>query len=164
MSEILHLLAGCLKRGEAVVLATIVKASGSVPRRAGSKMLIFADGRIAGTIGGGEMESRIVSIAPAVLAVGKPRVVPYSLVDAMRGDPGICGGEVEVYLEPYLPAATVWVIGCGHVGQAMVRQAKLLGYYVVAWDDREGLASAETLPQADLHLTGTIESAISAHP
>ena len=90
-----------------VALATIVKASGSVPRHTGSKMLVYADGRTSGTIGGGELEARVLHQALAALKDNNSRYVPYSLVDPKRGDPGVCGGEVEVYVEPYLPPIRV---------------------------------------------------------
>jgi xanthine dehydrogenase accessory factor len=148
--------------GDSVALATVVRARGSVPRHAGSKMLVYADGRTSGTIGGGEMESRVVAEAAASLADGQPRVVPYSLVDPERGDPGVCGGEVEIYVEPYRPAATIWVIGCGHVGRAVVHLAAWLGFRVIATDDREELATPAETPGADLYLPGTIEEALGA--
>ena len=97
--------------GQPVALATIVKARGSVPRQTGSKMLVYGDGRSSYTVGGGEMEARVVQEALAALKEGKPRVLTYSLVDPKRGDPGLCGGEVEVYVEPYLPPATVLIMG-----------------------------------------------------
>lgn len=145
--------------GNSIALTTVVKARGSVPRHAGSKMLVYADGLTSGTIGGGEMESRVVAEALQALADGKPRVVPYSLVDPKQGDPGVCGGEMEIYVEPYLPPATVFVIGCGHVGKAVAELAQWLDYRVVVTDDREALVSAESIP-ADLHLPGTIENAL----
>ena len=142
--------------GEPVVLATVVKARGSVPRQSGTKMLVYSDGRISGTVGGGEMEARIINEALQCLADGETRVVPYSLVDPQRGDPGVCGGEVEVYLEPYAPPATLLVIGCGHVGKAVAALGHWLGYRVHVTDDREELASPDHIPEADLYLPGKV--------
>lgn len=147
--------------GESVVLATVVKARGSVPRHAGSKMLVYEDGRISGTVGGGEMEARVVAAAADVLAEDSPRVLAYSLVEPQRGDPGLCGGQMEVYMEPYLPPATVFIVGAGHVGQAVVELAQWLGYRVVVNDDREELVAEEVLPEADLTLPGSIEDALA---
>ena len=121
--ELLSELMAAQEAGEPVVLATIIRATGSVPRQSGSKMLVYGDGRISGTIGGGEMEARVVQEAQACLNDGQTRIVPYSLVEPERGDPGLCGGEVEVYLEPYAAPATVLVIGCGHVGKAVASLA-----------------------------------------
>lgn len=149
------------KAGEPIALATIIRARGSVPRHAGSKMLVYEDGRISGTIGGGEMEARVVQEAVSALDEGQPRVVPYSLVDPANGDPGVCGGEVEIYIEPYQPATTIFVIGCGHVGRAVVKLAKWLGFRVVANDDRQELATPEQTPDADIYLPGSIEEVLA---
>jgi len=156
--ELLIELMAAQEAGEPVVLATIIRTSGSVPRQSGSKMLVYGDGRISGTVGGGEMESRIVQEAQACLADGQTRIVPYSLVEPERGDPGLCGGEVEVYLEPYAAPATVLVIGCGHVGKALASLAYWLGYRVLLNDDRPELVSPENIPEADLYLPGDIET------
>jgi xanthine dehydrogenase accessory factor len=149
------------ENGEPIALATIVRARGSVPRHAGSKMLVYEDGRISGTVGGGEMEARVVQEAVSALDDGQPRVIPYSLVDPASGDPGVCGGEVEIYVEPYQPVTTIFVIGCGHVGRAVVKLAKWLGYRVVASDDREELATLEQTPGADIYLPSSIEEALT---
>jgi xanthine dehydrogenase accessory factor len=142
--------------GEPLVLATVIKARGSVPRQSGAKMLVYSDGRISGTIGGGELEARIIDEALECLSDGEPRVVPYSLVDPQRGDPGLCGGEVEIFLEPYTPPATLLVIGCGHVGKAVAALGHWLGYRVQVNDDREELASPAQIPDADLYLAGPV--------
>jgi xanthine dehydrogenase accessory factor len=147
--------------GQPVALATVVRARGSVPRHAGSKMLIYGDGRLSGTIGGGEMESRIMDEALAALEDGSPRLVPYSLVDPERGDPGVCGGEVEIYVEPYRSPASVLVIGCGHVGRAVAHLAGWLGFQVAVHDDRVELVTEALLPGADFYLPGALEEALA---
>ena len=145
-----------------VVLATVVDSSRSVPRRPGSKMLVYADGSTSGSVGGGEMEARVVREAMDVLAERRPRRLSYSLLDPRTGDPGVCGGEVELYLEPHMPQTTVYVIGVGHVGRAVVELADWLGYRVLAWDDRAALT--DELDGADVVLTGTIADALAAEP
>ncbi len=162
--RILTELLAAQQSGEPVVLATIIKARGSVPRHSGSKMLVFGDGRISGSIGGGEMESRVVAEALKALEDGRTRVLPYSLVAPQKGDPGVCGGEVEIYLEPYAPPATLFVIGCGHVGQAVAELGHFLGYRIVVTDDREALATPEIIPNADLHLPGSFADALVQNP
>ena len=151
-------------RGEPVVLATVVETRRSVPRHPGSKMLVFADGRTSGTIGGGEMEARVRAEATEALAAGRPRLIRFELVDPAQGDPGVCGGEVSVYLEPYMPTPTVYVVGCGHVGSAVVELAHWLGFRVVASDDRPELVADDLLPLADARLTGDLADAIAAEP
>jgi xanthine dehydrogenase accessory factor len=151
-------------KGEPVVLATIVKARGSVPRHTGTKMLLYGNGRSTGTIGGGEVEARVMAEAQLALDDGRTRLIPYAFVDPAQGDPGVCGGEIEVYLEPFMPPATLFVIGCGHVGQAIADLGHWLGFRVVVTDDREELAAPEHVPQADVYLPGSIEAALAAQP
>lgn len=146
----------------AVVLVTVVDSTRSVPRRPGSKMLVFGDGTTRGSIGGGEMEARVISEALDALAERRPRRLSYVLLDPRSGDPGVCGGEVELYLEPHMPQTTVYVIGVGHVGRAVVELADWLGYRVVAWDDRAEFT--DNLDGAHQVLTGTIAEAIAAAP
>jgi xanthine dehydrogenase accessory factor len=150
--------------GNAVCVATVVQTSRSVPRRAGSKMLIHFDGQTSGTIGGGEMESRVVREALAVLAERTTRLCTYQLLDPSTGDPGVCGGEVTISLEPFMPTPTVYVIGCGHVGKAVVELAHWLGFRVIATDDRPELVSPDALPLADAIVSGHITDALAAHP
>ncbi len=151
-------------KGVPVVLATIVKARGSVPRHSGAKMLVYEDGRISGTIGGGEMEARVVAEAEKAFQDQQPRLLPYALVDPKRGDPGVCGGEMEIYLEPYPPPATLLVIGCGHVGQAVADLGHWLGFRVVVTDDRQTLVTPEHIPHADVYLPGEFATVIETHP
>lgn len=160
-SSILKELITAQDAGEAVVLATVTKSRGSVPRHAGSKMLIYENGRFSGTVGGGEMESRVIEAAKLALVDGQARALPYKLVNPNEGDPGVCGGEMEIFIEPYLPPATVLVIGCGHVGQAVAQLAHWLGFRVAVTDDREDLASPDQIPEADVYLPGAFETAVA---
>jgi xanthine dehydrogenase accessory factor len=150
--------------GRAVVLATVVDTNRSVPRRSGSKMLVYANGQTSGTIGGGEMEARVVTEAIAAHTDGRTRLLSYELLDPSTGDPGVCGGEVQIYVEPYLPTPTIYVIGCGHVGKAVVELAHWLGFRVVATDDRVELATPDAVPLADAVIGGSIADAIAAEP
>jgi xanthine dehydrogenase accessory factor len=120
--------------------------------------------RTIGTIGGGEMEARCIAAATEALADGKCRTLRYELLDAANGDPGVCGGTVELFVEPFLPTPTLYVIGCGHVGAAVVNLAKWMGYRVVATDDRLDLAAEANLPGADAVFAGPFASALQAEP
>ena len=134
--SLLRQLAETVDTGTAVASATVVDTSRSVPRRAGAKMLVYRDGSIAGTVGGGEMEARVVAEAVAALGDGRCRLLSYRLVDPGRGDPGVCGGDVQIFVEPHMPKPTVIVMGYGHVGRAVAELAHWLGFRVVANDDR----------------------------
>ncbi|MEW5986809.1 MAG: XdhC/CoxI family protein [Chloroflexota bacterium] len=162
--RVLKALVAALDAGEAAVLATVVRARGSTPRQAGTKMLVDAHGRTTGTIGGGQMEALVVQQAAEALQDGQTRLLPYSLVEPERGDPGVCGGEVEIYLEPYLPQVRLLIIGCGHVGRALAWLAHGLGYRVAVTDDRTELVTPELIPHADVYLPGSIEAALAAFP
>lgn len=143
-------------KGQAAALCTVVRAEGSTPRRAGSKMLVYPDGRTSGTIGGGDMESRVVVEAQAALMDGKTRILAYKFDDPQRGDPGVCGGQIEVFVEPLLAPMTVVVVGLGHVGKAVVELAHWLGWRVTAADDRPEFCTPEYVPDADEYLSGAL--------
>jgi xanthine dehydrogenase accessory factor len=162
--RILRELNAAVAAGRPVTLATIVATRRSVPRHAGTKMLVYGDGTTVGTVGGGEMEAKVVGEARDALRRGRSRMVEYELVNPNEGDPGICGGELTLYLEPYMPPHTVYVIGCGHVGRTVVDLAHWLGYHTVAIDDRPDLVSEEAMPNADIRFAGTTSDAIATHP
>ncbi|MGB8859266.1 MAG: XdhC/CoxI family protein [Ilumatobacteraceae bacterium] len=161
---VIRALLAAVDAGESVVVATVVATSRSVPRHAGTKMLVRADGSSCGTIGGGEMEARVRAEAAAVLAEGRPRLVRYDLLDPVQGDPGVCGGEVHLFLEPYMPPATIYVIGCGHIGAAVVELAHWMGFRVVAFDDRVELVTETAVPWADVRLGGELPAALETAP
>ena len=140
------------RHGKPAALATVIRTQGSVPRQPGSKMLVRADSSIVGTVGGGKMEALVVQEALTALRDGQPRSVSYNLTDLAAGDPGICGGTVEVFVEPILPSPTLLVIGCGHVGRALAELAKWMAFRVVVADDRPGFATPEQLPGMDGYL------------
>lgn len=135
--------------GGVAVLATVIRVRGSVPRHVGSKMLVFPDGSIEGSIGGGEMESRVIREALQALMEGEGRILRYTLSDPSQGDPGVCGGEMEVFVEPIRPRPTLVVVGGGHVGKAVAHLAHWLGFRVVVSDDRPEFATPQAVPEAD---------------
>ena len=137
------------KNNGTAALCTVVKSKGSTPRHVGSKMLVYPDGKIIGTVGGGELENRVRITATESLKSRESQTLTYSMVDPSRGDPGVCGGTVEVFVEPIFPPATIVVIGGGHVGKAVVHLAKWLGFRVAVNDDREEFCNPESVPGAD---------------
>lgn len=136
-------------RGESVALATVVRVQGSVPRHEGSKMLVYPDGRIVGTVGGGAMEAKVIAEAQAALQDGQTRLPSYALNDLAAGDPGVCGGTVQVFIEPYGTPSVLLVIGGGHVGKALAELGKWAGYRVILSDDREAYCNPEAVPGLD---------------
>jgi xanthine dehydrogenase accessory factor len=115
-------------------------------------MLVNHDGTFIGTVGGGELENRVRKAAIEAMESGKARLLSYNMTDIAKGDPGVCGGQVDVYVEPILPAPTVLVIGGGHVGKAVAHLAKWLGFRVVVSDDRVEFCTPEANPDADAFL------------
>jgi xanthine dehydrogenase accessory factor len=152
VSSIYSLLHEIESRGDRAVLCTVLRTIGSVPRHVGSKMIVLVDGSIYGSIGGGEMEKRVSAAAVEVLKQDQPQVLAFRLQHPKEGDPGVCGGEVEIFLEPVRPTPTLLVIGGGHVGRAVVYLGKLMGYRVILSDDREEYCNADEAPGADLYL------------
>ncbi len=154
--QIVRGLLDALDAGTPVVMATVVRTHRSVPRHAGAKMLVYPDGAQLGTVGGGEMESRVRDVAVEIVTTGQPTQLDFDLLDPARGDPGVCGGSVSVHLEVFMPQPHIVVIGCGHVGAAVIELAHWLGFRVTAIDDREDVADPERLATADKIISGPI--------
>lgn len=152
MKSIWQVLVELEQSNRAGALCTVIASQGSTPRHEGSKMVVFPDGTFVGTVGGGEIESRVIQEAVQSLGDGKTRKLVYSMIDPRRGDPGVCGGTMEIYVEPILPKATLVVIGGGHVGKAVAHLAKWLDFRVVVCDDRSEFTTAEVNPDADLRI------------
>jgi xanthine dehydrogenase accessory factor len=151
MSTILQSLADIEKNHESAALCTVVKSVGSTPRHVGSKMLVYPDGKFIGTVGGGDLEHRVLDEAWIAMTDGESRLLTYRMSDPSRGDVGVCGGTVEVFVEPILPPAMIVVIGAGHVGKAVVHLAKWLGFRVAVSDDRPEFCNPEATPGADAY-------------
>jgi xanthine dehydrogenase accessory factor len=145
--EVFAALADALQRGEEVALVTITSSTGSTPQRVGAKMLVFADGRTVGTIGGGCYENDAFWKAREAIAARRPQTVKYELTDDFAEESGlICGGQMEVFIEPVEPAPDLYVFGAGHVGACLARMAHETGFRVHVVDDREKFASADRFP------------------
>ncbi len=151
MNVIYQSLAAIEKNNESAALCTVVKSEGSTPRHVGSKMLVYPDGKFIGTVGGGELESRVIKAAMESISNGEAQNLSYTMADPARGDPGVCGGTVEVFVEPILPSAMIVIIGGGHVGRGVVHLAKWLGFRVAVSDDRAEFCNPESVPGADAY-------------
>jgi xanthine dehydrogenase accessory factor len=151
MNAIYQALAEIERNHESAALCTVISSEGSTPRHVGSKMLVYPDGKFIGTVGGGDLEHRVLDEAWIAMTDGESRLLSYRMADPSRGDPGVCGGTVEVFVEPILPPAMVVVIGAGHVGKAVVHLAKWLGFRVAVSDDRPEFCNPEAVPGADAY-------------
>ena len=137
------------RAGRRGALATIVHARGSIPSFESAKMLVRDDGSIVGTIGGGCVEGEVWQAAREVMEEEKSRTLTFNLNHDAKYDTGlICGGTLEIHLEPILPVQTVYLFGAGHVSVSTYRAALLAGFEVVVVDDRENYANRERFPEA----------------
>jgi xanthine dehydrogenase accessory factor len=142
--EVFAALADALDRGEEVALVTIVSATGSTPQRVGAKMLVFPDGRTVGTIGGGCYENDAFWKAREAIKARRPLNVKYELNDDFAQETGlVCGGQMEVFIEPVEASPDVYVFGAGHVGYWVAKLAHEVGFRVHVIDDREKFANSE---------------------
>lgn len=141
------------KQRQAIIAATVVKTSGSVPRRAGAKMLVWADGSIKGSVGGGLFEALVIRDALDALRQGKCRTVGYSF-NPEGTSPlafgAVCGGKAEVFLEVLLPKERLLIVGGGHCGQALAKFASLLDFSLVIAEDRAEFANPSLYPFANV--------------
>ncbi len=125
--------------GSSAVLCIVTQTQGSTPRHSGSKMIVFPDGSIFGTVGGGETEALCIQEAINLLQQGSTKTLNYKLVNPELGDPGICGGEVDIYLEVIGKKENLLIIGAGHVGQKISFLSQWLGFNTSIIDDRDFL-------------------------
>jgi xanthine dehydrogenase accessory factor len=137
------------RAGQRGALATIVHTNGSIPSYESSRMLVREDGSIAGTIGGGCVEADVWAAAKEVMQKEAPRKMVFNLNNEASYDNGlICGGTLEVFVEPILPQPVVILFGGGHISTAVAKAASAAGFSVSVVDDRETFANAERFPMA----------------
>ncbi|MCX6028828.1 MAG: XdhC family protein [Chloroflexi bacterium] len=126
-----------ISHGQPVALATVVDVHGASPAQVGFKLLARGDGSWLGNVGGGALEQRVRQEAAAVLADGQPRLVHYRLTESGEDALGmLCGGEVTVFIEPYLPRPTLLIVGGGHIGRPLAELGRVVGYDVQVVDMR----------------------------
>jgi xanthine dehydrogenase accessory factor len=140
MSEILTDLLEARRTGRPCALATVAATKGSVPRHPGAKMIVYADGSIAGTVGGGKFESLVIAAALDCLVTKEPLLKTWPLREDQPDSFGaICGGEVTILIEPQLPTHRLLIVGGGHCAQAIAKLAAECGFHVTALEDREDI-------------------------
>ncbi len=135
--------------GHRGAVATIVNVRGSIPSFKTAKMLVRDDGSIVGTIGGGCVEAEVWQAAREVMESEKPRTLTFDLNQDPKYDTGlVCGGTLEIFVEPILPPADLYIFGAGHVAASLYRVAHIAGFDVTVIDDRETYANRERFPEA----------------
>jgi xanthine dehydrogenase accessory factor len=137
------------REGRRGAVATIINVRGSIPSFQTAKMLVRDDGSIAGTIGGGCVEAEVWQAAREVMEEEKPRSLTFNLNNDPKYDTGlVCGGTLEVFIEPVLPPALLYIFGAGHVAYNLYKIAATAGFEVTVIDDRESYANRERFPEA----------------
>jgi xanthine dehydrogenase accessory factor len=137
------------KEGRRGAVATIVNVRGSIPAFETAKMLVRDDGSIAGTIGGGCVEAEVWQAARDVMENEKPRSLTFNLNQDPKYDTGlVCGGTLDIFIEPVLPPALLYIFGAGHIAVNLYKTAKNAGFDVTVIDDRAAYANRERFPEA----------------
>jgi xanthine dehydrogenase accessory factor len=145
MDEVLRETLRMQEDGRPGVLAVVVSVKGHAPQVVGAKMVVDPDGRTVGTIGGGRVEQVVIERALAVLESGQPEVASYKL----KAELGMCcGGQMDIYLEPLVPAERLVLFGAGHVAKPVAHLAARCRFQVVVVDDRAEWNTRERFPEA----------------
>src|ERR1700752_1341326 len=138
------------RSGQKCAIATIVQVNGSIPSYESAKMLVREDGSLVGTIGGGGVEAEVWNAAREVIETEKPRHLNFSLGEDAAYDNGlICGGQLNIFVEPVTPQPRAFIFGGGHVSKGLSKVANLAGFATVIIDAREAFANKERFPEAD---------------
>jgi xanthine dehydrogenase accessory factor len=151
--------------GQKCALATIVQVRGSIPSFESAKLLVREDGSMVGTIGGGCVEAEVWNAAREVIATEKPRHMNFSLGQDAAYDNGlICGGQLDVFVEPVVPQPAAYIFGAGHISKSLSKVADLAGFRTVVVDDRELFANRDRFPEADEVHAGEYEAVFPKLP
>jgi len=150
MEDIFEEIARVISEGGSAALATVIKVKGSTPRGEGSKMLIRSDGTILGSIGGGSLEAQVCQEALEVIKENMSKILHFDLTGKEIAQEGmICGGNMDVFLEPIVSQPTIYIFGAGHISFSIAKIARISGFKVVVVDDRPEFANPERFPDAD---------------
>lgn len=119
MKDVFENISDLVKTGQTAALAVVVKTKGATPRKPGAKMIVLRDGKTIGTMGGGDLERKVIDEAIEAINAREPRITSFTLdIEKGRLDM-MCGGELDVYVEPILPEAKLIIFGAGHITQAL---------------------------------------------
>jgi xanthine dehydrogenase accessory factor len=155
MSDVFQEIVKLRREGRKGALATIIQVQGSIPSYECSKILVRDDGSIVGTVGGGCVEAEVWSVAQDVMREEKPRRLHFNLNANPEYDTGlVCGGSLDIFIEPILSTPALYLMGGGHVSLFVSKVAQLAGFDIVVADDREAFANQERFPQATKTFAG----------
>ena len=154
MKDIFEVIIDLRKTEGPAALAIIIRTEGSTPRKVGTKMIILKDGKTIGTMGGGDLEKRVIEEVMKALRQGEPRIASFTL-DIEKGKLDMmCGGELDVYIEPILPDDKLIIFGAGHITRVLAPLMQMVGFQVSVVDDSPELLQKDKFPEIeDLRLT-----------
>jgi len=153
MEDIFEKILEMKKKNTPSALAIVIRTEGSVPRKPGAKMVITKDGNIFGTLGGGDLENKIIKEAMKAIEGGKPKICSFTLDIEKGGLDMMCGGTVEVYIEPLLPPEKLIIFGAGHITRSLAPMMNKIGFHVIVVDDTPDFLQKEYFPDIeDIHL------------
>jgi xanthine dehydrogenase accessory factor len=144
--------------GRKCALATIIEGRGSIPSYETAKLLVRDDGSMTGTIGGGCVEAEVWNAAREAIETERPKRLTFNLGQDAAYDNGlICGGQLDVYVEPIVPQPRAFIFGAGHISKSLAQIAGIAGFATVVIDDRETFANRDRFPDADEVVAGVYE-------
>ncbi len=154
MSSLYQKIINIENSGLSAALCTIIATKGSSPRKMGAKMLVYPNGSIEGSIGGGALEKKVIEQALGVLKNNEAAVVTYNLVTELAM---CCGGTVDLFIEPIMSKKKLYIFGAGHCGKALAKFAHALDFNVTLIDERydafEGMDFSEFAIVREHHAT-----------
>jgi xanthine dehydrogenase accessory factor len=163
--DVFEVLLRLRKLGQKCALATIVQVRGSIPSYESAKLLVREDGSLVGTIGGGCVEAEVWNAAREVIETEKPRHLSFNLGQDAAYDNGlICGGQLDVFVEPVLPVPGAFIFGAGHISKSLSKVANLAGFTTSIIDDRDTFANRDRFPEAGEIYAGEYETVFPKLP
>lgn len=152
MDNPINTLAKAIQNKQSAVLATVVEVEGASPAKTGAQMALLADHSTTGTVGGGKLEAAIIADAQAALSEGQPRLKHYTLTEEGKDAVGVlCGGEVHVFIQPFLPPPQLMIVGGGHIGRPLKVMGEAAGFEVIVVDVEPGRADVPALTEVALN-------------
>jgi len=134
--------------GQKCALATIVEVNGSIPSYESAKLLVREDGSMLGTVGGGCVEAQVWTAAREAMGTGEPKLLSFNLGQDAAHDSGlICGGQLDIFVEPIVPQPRAVIFGAGHISKSLAQVAGLAGFATSVIDDRRASPTGNASPR-----------------
>jgi len=153
-----------IKQGKPAAVATLISVRGRAPREVGAKMLVYADGGIVGTVGGGQIEAAVIEKAQAAIVAGQSGEMVYVPLDPHGEETDSCGDELRFFIEVLRARETLLVVGGGHIGQALTELGHFLGFHVVVLDERPDMLDSERFSEGTQFMSGPVAEVLQSFP